>query len=1669
MIAGIAADAQTSPVPTNGLRMWLRADAGVTADANNQIAIWADQSSNGNNVTQVNTANQPALVGNAMNGQPVVHFNGSSSYLTLPSGLNSNSALPVTLVVVTRSATSLQGLFDSAPNQANTFRFFSNYVELWSQSPCVTLAPPSSGAITSVISQANGSNNRTLDVYLNGLEQGGGVKTGNNSPVAIINGQIGRINSGYYYNGDIAEVLFYNRALSSDERVQVEAYLNTKYGVAVPSAFAANPISSTQAALTWTPNSATGVQIERQDGASGTFAVVANLSGSQKTYVDGNLNPGIQYTYRISGTGGLGVVANPATQTVTLPAGIPTVPTAGLNLWVTAGAGVTSPTGNNQVSAWSDLSGQGNDVAQTISGNQPTLVSNVMNGQSVVRFNGASTYLNFSAALNSSNALPLSVFVVTRGTNSLQGAFDSAPNLQNTFRFFQNYVDLWSQSPLITLVPPATGAITSVVTRINGAGDRQMDAYLNGAQAGHAIGNTSPLVFNNGQIGRINSGYYYNGDIAEVLVYNQALSDAERQQVETYLSAKYAIVQPPATPMGVVVSQIDSTENLVTWGTTPTSGEITYQVWRQDATGQWVLAGTVTGAGTYLDSGLSPNATYSYKVLATSIGGTSAFSDPITVNQNGLNVANVPTNGMQLWLMGDGTWESSLEFWQDYSGNGNNALQSNTANQPTVTPAVLNGKPVVHFNGASAQYLALPNLLPGAPAGEIITVVRTTNTTSNSAPWTFGTGNGEWYLYSSNGGVYSDFGSTAQKNEGVPVQDITQFHVYEESSQSGLWQSWIDGLPFYQTQSNTVGFPTSPFIGKGLVGYFSGDIAEVIVYNRTLSDDERESVRTYLNQKYALQSAPATPTGLKALALNATTNLVTWDSPVTNSEVNYQVWRQEGSGTWTLAATMENVGTFIDTGLNLNASYTYKIIAVNGVGCSAFSDSVTVVPNTDQVSVPPTDGMELWLMADGAWESPVGYLPDYSGNGNDAWQTAGNNFRPTVTATGPNGKPALHFDSSLQQRLNLPDFLSSASAGEIIAVVKAANTAVNNGLWNFGTGYADSYLFAQNGCIYGDFGSTVQKSEGFPQTDITQFHILDESSQAGAWQSWIDGSPFYQTSNNVVGFNHAPSIGAFNGDISEVLVYNRPLSPVERATVQQYLAAKYAMPSYSTLNPVVNLNGSSFSGTSGVWAVNGSSVVCGIFATGTNPDNTTRRGTIDYSFNTSSAGIWQFQISAQPVGAVYNKEVTIPSQVYLDGVHLGDYNLSTYNGAVGTISGLTQNLPAGTHDFQIVNMNPSGVVNLQINNVLIDQPSGTDQNGSGVADWLYKQLQSENVVNPVLATSYVNPICIEGKARMPEQAVLTSGTWTGGVLNEGNGQWYQNVPLNMDGSPTAITATFEGGLVSSTSSVTWAPLNVIAANGTTLSIRSGDSLLLTGYPVGSQPGGPLSITVSSGTDVIYSGTSTADAPIPYQFATSGTYSVQASWNGGTPFAITVQVESADFGASLFAYVGDGQAWQLPNVATDLTVQWDNHLSTLQNTPPATGGYSFNVTPTVSGTYYGVARLYPGGPIVARGEVDAYNRYDVFATGDTRVIGTNPDGSQLVSASIAVDALPPGGYAEVVLFIGGECFPDGTTTKIIPASDFVNGVATFEVDWANSHSICHYVLLFNAQGQQVGSL
>lgn len=227
-------------VPTHGLAFWVKADAGITLDGSG-VSEWADQSGYGRHAVQPAAASQPALVPNALNGQPALRFDGLNDSLEFNLPINGSTGLTIVLV----SANSIGR--DPGVNQGNHAAIFWNETASWGWtylSPFQTSVvmrfgttqagnlfkytrPSSIGNAFSITAGVH--DGATDSLYVNGqLVLSAGGKLG---PIAATVDApcLGCGASGTYFPGDIAEVLVYARALSPLERIDVENYLRSRF------------------------------------------------------------------------------------------------------------------------------------------------------------------------------------------------------------------------------------------------------------------------------------------------------------------------------------------------------------------------------------------------------------------------------------------------------------------------------------------------------------------------------------------------------------------------------------------------------------------------------------------------------------------------------------------------------------------------------------------------------------------------------------------------------------------------------------------------------------------------------------------------------------------------------------------------------------------------------------------------------------------------------------------------------------------------------------------------------------------------------------------------------------------------------------------------------------------------------------------------------------------------------------------------------------------------------------------------------------------------------------------------------------------------------------------------------------------------------------------------
>jgi len=382
--------------------------------------------------------------------------------------------------------------------------------------------------------------------------------------------------------------------------------------------------------------------------------------------------------------------------------------------------------------------------------------------------------------------------------------------------------------------------------------------------------------------------------------------------------------------------------------------------------------------------------------------GTSGTASVTTMSSG----PDVPISDMKLWLRADAgiaNGPSAVSYWQDQSGHGNDATQFTAGGGPSLVGNEVNGRPVIEFTASKSQYLNLPAFLSGATGGDVFVVFRTTtNLPTNNlsmALYRFGPGSGS-AMPSSNGMLYDDFLNNGQLSMGTSPDTLTTYNLYNVSAAPGSWTSRMNGATLYSTTSNSFAAPTiTLLLGANIpfyVGDFlDGDIAEVIVYTRTLTASERSAVVLYLESKYLPSFvSPIVPVGLSANVVSATQIGLVWALDPT--VMSYIIQRSVDGSSWANIATIAGpASSYSDTAVPTGNVIKYRIQVIGFSGTpSPYSAQALAFPNPNAVD--PGDG--LTYMQD----SILGIDPTA---GNDALPQSP---VPPTSPTQPTENPSIH-------------------------------------------------------------------------------------------------------------------------------------------------------------------------------------------------------------------------------------------------------------------------------------------------------------------------------------------------------------------------------------------------------------------------------------------------------------------------------------------------------------------------------------------------------------------------------------------------------------------------------------------------------------------------------------
>jgi hypothetical protein len=570
--------------------LWFDAsDAGtITVGGGNALTQWRDKSGF---ARHANATTGPIVTNNALGGRIALRFNGVDNVIPI-TDVVSNARHSIFVVERRRSGKNQNYMLGGTATgsrrnlhvgyrngSTGTFAYFLD-----------DLNSPVS-AFTSIAAEpartwAFRLTNTERSIRVNGAS--GATESITTNLDSWVGAGIGHYN-GQFFDGDIAEVLLVRRAVTDTERATIEHALMAKWSIGALTRIAGDAQSATAGtspgvaprvrvtddAGAGIPNAAVTFQVTAGGGrVSGglTSTVTTDASGfaalpPNAWVVDAGSN---QLTAWYSPTAGAGASVTFAA-TGTLPSGLlvrfdaSDTTTLLLNNSCTG----TIATNTQMVGCWLDRSGNAHHASQPITSDRPVVNTTGIGGRRTVGFTlTRENWLVVSAApvrAARSFAKTIVVAAVTgateNGSNNFSSmlvawqpwstgmsvtGFPNASNLQN---------DHWPNTsggnaifPSINGVVSGTPFVGAVTTRYTSGTDFNGTAYLNGV-AGTTLFGSDPSPGGDGDL-RIGQGevapatsfrFRVDGRIGEIVAFNRALSDTERQQVERYLGWKWGI------------------------------------------------------------------------------------------------------------------------------------------------------------------------------------------------------------------------------------------------------------------------------------------------------------------------------------------------------------------------------------------------------------------------------------------------------------------------------------------------------------------------------------------------------------------------------------------------------------------------------------------------------------------------------------------------------------------------------------------------------------------------------------------------------------------------------------------------------------------------------------------------------------------------------------------------------------------------------------------------------------------------------------------------------------------------------------------------------------------------------------------------------------------------
>ncbi len=230
----------------------------------------------------------------------------------------------------------------------------------------------------------------------------------------------------------------------------------------------------------------------------------------------------------------------------------------------------------------------------------------------------------------------------------------------------------------------------------------------------------------------------------------------------------------------------------------------------------------------------------------------------------------IPMNGIAIWLAADDAKpaaDGKLASWSNALTPGAGATADKPEQQPVVVPNALNGHAVVRFDGNQNILVTSVDISPAAmPEATIFAVFSSKAVAKSPYRKLYGDDNGGFDRavgLDDRGGADNYTVFTGNGDNGYFMLSADTPYVTADQFTKDSFSGWVDGRAVLQKIPAAWGpkpgdaLPNLYIGGTGMAYHepWQGDVAEFIVYNRLLSDQERMQVEDYLGKKYGVTIA----------------------------------------------------------------------------------------------------------------------------------------------------------------------------------------------------------------------------------------------------------------------------------------------------------------------------------------------------------------------------------------------------------------------------------------------------------------------------------------------------------------------------------------------------------------------------------------------------------------------------------------------------------------------------------------------------------------------------------------------------------------------------------------------------------------------------------------------